>query len=380
MEVQSNILDPIHETLPESVWEHPESDRPHLKAQHRKWITATVTRVLKDAGYTHIEDWLSLVLTGSLTTYQYGDESDCDVSLFVNAEVFPEWSRAEIIGVMITHVDGTILPGTKYPMQCFVVPPGITPADLYKPGLRSGYDLKADDWIEPPDRTRAHDVQREMNNFYVYALEQADKMERLLRYEPDKAVLLWHQIHKKRQRDQRAGKGDYSESNIVYKFLANRGLFPQISQASGEYIAATKHRTVTKFVYDPTTNHLVIGKTGAEEGEHESHYDLLNKSNLDPSNAIFGQFDPSGRVETFGRPLIRGFEQPDMNQYEADYRLKQALEQAVPGVLHHAFEPPHSNWEQGPPNVTYLGEPPAVIPDEPNQSAPEEGSWRFANA
>jgi hypothetical protein len=592
VEVQSNILDPIHASLPESVWENPGSDRPHLKAQHRKWITATVIRVLKDAGYTHIEDWLSLVLTGSLTTYQYGDESDCDVSLFVNAEVFPEWSRAEIIGQMITHVDGTTLPGTQYPMQCFVVPPEITPADLYKPGLRSGYDLKADDWIEPPDRTRAHDVQREMNMFYVYALEQADKMERLLRYEPDKAVILWHQIHKKRQRDQKAGKGDYSESNIVYKFLANRGLlpaisdasgeyiaaqrdvprdnsdrgdhiwqlrsegslgyerrsqskssfdwdldggrldirdsdysrsaridrpapvsgslyepsseqpeqasslrssshsndasirppssshgdsrsrtayssseshspssrnreeasqvysenrssyqleaevsenvaeFPQISQVSGEYIAsapeeppnyrkgsakehcgackmffegkcwgygnkpvgekmvcdsfypeakesATQPRTVTKFVYDPHANHLVIGKTGAEEGEHESHFDLLNKSNLDPSNAIFGQFDPSGRVETFGRPLIRGFGQPDMNQYEADYRLKQALEHAVPGVLHEAFEPPHSNWEQGPPNITYLGEPPLVTPDEPNKSAPEEGTWRF---
>jgi hypothetical protein len=237
MQVQGNILDPIHPTLPPEVWDHPELDRPKLKPQHRKWIIATVTRVLKDAGYTHIEHWLSLVLTGSLTTYQYGAESDCDVSLFVNAEVFPEWSRAEIIGEMITHIDGTKLPGTNYLMQCFVVPPDVKKENLYQPGLRSGYDLEADDWIEPPDRKRVHNVEQEMNNFYVYALEQADKMERLLRYEPEKAKLLWHQIHKKRQRDQRAGKGDYAESNVVYKFLANRGLFPQIAEATGEYIA-----------------------------------------------------------------------------------------------------------------------------------------------
>jgi hypothetical protein len=52
-------------------------------------------------------------------------------------------------------------------------------------------------------------------------------------------VTFWHQIHARRRRDQQAGKGDYSQSNIIYKFLANRGLFPQLSDVSGEYIAKT---------------------------------------------------------------------------------------------------------------------------------------------
>jgi hypothetical protein len=94
-------------------------------------------------------------------------------------------------------------------------------------------------------------------------------MERLLRYEPDKAVMLWHQIHQRRRRDQMAGKGDYSESNIVYKFLANRGLFPAISEASGEYIAKQAKPEASdgaKFVYDPVENHLVLGKTGGGRG------------------------------------------------------------------------------------------------------------------
>lgn len=239
----SNILDPVHPALDDRVWDDAEADEPRLKAKHRNWIQKTVYRALEDAGYEHIDSWLSLVFTGSLTTYQYSEQSDVDISLFVNADHLPEWSRAELIGVMVGKVDGTKLPGTPFPMQCFVVPPEITRQDLYQPGLRSGYDLDADTWIEPPDRNRVHDVRATQQGDYLFAVECADKMEKLLKYEPDRATQYWHQIHKRRQRDQRAGKGDFSQSNIVYKELANRGLFDDISQASGEYIAKTAATT-----------------------------------------------------------------------------------------------------------------------------------------
>ena len=130
-----------------------------------------------------------------------------------------------------------MLPGTPFPLQDFVVAEGIKPTDLYKPGLRSGYDIDVGRWIVPPERDRVHDVKSEEGGFYAWALQMADKMERLLRYEPDAAVRFWHSIHKKRQVDMKKGKGDYAESNVIYKMLAQRGLFPSISQASGEYIA-----------------------------------------------------------------------------------------------------------------------------------------------
>lgn len=239
MDTLANVLDPIHDSLPRDVWDHPASPEPKLKGKHSQWILSTIDRILTNAGYTHVQDWLSLVLTGSLTTYQYDKHSDCDISLFVNSDVFPEWSRAEMIGLMVKSCDGLLLPGTPYQLQGFVVAKNISKDDLYAPGLRSGWDIDNHRWIEPPDPTRVHDVEREMNASYAYALEQADKMERLLRYEPDKATMFWHMIHKRRMRDQKAGKGDYSDSNIVYKFLANRGLMPRISEVSGEYIAKT---------------------------------------------------------------------------------------------------------------------------------------------
>lgn len=234
---QSNILDPIHDQLDPDVWDYPDSDTPLLRPEHKEWITTTIYRYLDDAGYDGMDDWLSLVFTGSLTTYQYSPDSDVDISLFVDTTVFPDWSRAEMIGVMVNQIDGTKVPGTTHPIQCFVVPPEVSKDDLYRPGLRSGYDLETDTWIQPPERDRVMDVEKEMNTAYTLALESADKMELLLKYEPQEAVRYWHYIHDKRRQDQQAGKGDFAPSNIVYKMLANRGLFDEISEVSGEYIA-----------------------------------------------------------------------------------------------------------------------------------------------
>lgn len=234
---QSNILDAISDQLDERVWLNPKDPLPVLKPEHRTWIINTVQATLSAHGYDDSEKWLSLAFTGSLTTYQYGDGSDVDVSLFVNSQVFPEWSRAELIGIMVSEIDGNNLPGTPFPMQCYVVPQGITAEDLYKPGLRSGYDLDNDRWIVPPELDRVHDVEHEYNGFYTTALEACDKMESLIQYEPFKAKMFWRQIHKRRQRDQRHGKGDFSASNITYKLLSNRGIFKQIEELTGEHIA-----------------------------------------------------------------------------------------------------------------------------------------------
>lgn len=238
MAVIANILDPVRDTLDPTVWDAVHEHTPILKHQHKMWIIDTIHKVLKEHGYGDMDKWLEIYLTGSLTTFQYSDDSDADVSLFVNTDVFPEWSRAEMIGVMVSHFDGTPLPGTTHPMQGYVVAKGIRPQDLYKPGLRSGYLIQRDQWVVPPEH-REHDVAREQNADYQYALEQADKMERLLRYEPHKAIQFWHQIHMRRMSDQKAGKGDFSQSNIIYKFLNNRGLFPKIEEVSGEHIAAS---------------------------------------------------------------------------------------------------------------------------------------------
>jgi len=233
----SNILDEVHNQLDARVFDHPASSKPILKPVHAHFIKSKIYDTLEQAGYTDIEKWLTLVLTGSLTTYQYSTDSDVDVSLFIDSHIFPEWSRAEMIALMVDKLDGTTLPGTPFPLQDFVVGEGIKPTDLYKPGLRSGYDIDTGRWIVPPERNRVHDVKAEQGAWYSWALQQADKLELLMRYEPDQAIQMWHNIHHQRQRAMRAGKGDFSFYNILYKMLANRQLFPKLSALTGEYLA-----------------------------------------------------------------------------------------------------------------------------------------------
>lgn len=233
----SNILDKIHDTLDPRMWDDPANPEPKLKPEHSQFIHQRIYETLAKNGYDGMERWLSLVLTGSLTTYQYADTSDCDISLWIDVANLPEWSRGEMIGIMVKECDGTIVPGTPFPLQDFVVGRGLTKEDLYKPGLRSGYDMATDKWIVPPDKSRVHDVEHEMNLAYTQGLEAADKMDRLLRFEPLQAIRYWHTIHKKRARDMKHGEGDYATSNIIYKTLANRGMFDRISELTGEHIA-----------------------------------------------------------------------------------------------------------------------------------------------
>ncbi len=233
----TNILDPIHDTLSPEVWDQPESQTPVLKPPHKDWIIHQTFSILDKGGYDGMEKWLTLVFTGSLTTYQYSERSDVDVSLFVDNQHFPEWSRADMIGLMVSNLDGKVLPGTPHPLQLFVVPKEVEINELYKPGLRSGYLIEEDQWVVPPDKSRVMDIDKEMHDTYTYALEVADKMDRLIKYEPQKAVMYWHQLHRMRKRDQQAGKGDFAPSNIAYKFVVNQDLVPKIEEISGESYA-----------------------------------------------------------------------------------------------------------------------------------------------
>jgi 2'-5' RNA ligase len=290
----ANILDPIHAELDPRVWDNPAAEKPSLKTEHAHWIKRVIYHTLKTAGYTNVEDWLSLVLTGSICTYQYSNDSDIDISLFVDVAKFPEWSRAEMIALMVSKLDGKTLPGTPFPLQDFVVGGGLKPSDLYKPGLRSGYDIDTNQWIVPPEKNRVHDVKAEQGGFYAWALQMADKMERLLRYEPDQAIEFWHSIHKKRQRDMAKGKGDFAESNIIYKMLANRGLFPQISGVSGEYIAKTAASDwfAPSYMVPDETKHAI------HEWAHTLPWPLGSRMAPPDRYHVTGVYSPSG----FGDP------------------------------------------------------------------------------
>lgn len=235
---KSNILDPIKDELDPDVFNQPDAMAPTVKPKIVNWVKNKIYKAMIDAGWPDPSKYLSVILTGSLTTYQWSAESDFDTSLWIDVERFPEWVRADLIALMIEQCDGTIVPGTTHPIQCFVVDPKrFTKDDLYKAGLRSGYDLDKGDWLVMPEKDRSIDVSKRWPAHLEYARMCVDKMKMMLRYDKYAVATYWHFLHRQRFLDQRAGHGDYALSNIVYKMLANEGLFPYISEVTGEHIA-----------------------------------------------------------------------------------------------------------------------------------------------
>lgn len=233
-ERSANIFDPIQKELDQKVFT---GITP--KPTTLQFIQNGLEKLLTKTYDFPIMEYIDLYLTGSLTTYQYDETSDCDISVFVQWDMLPEGvvRRRDLVALMVDKLDGTILPGTQHPIQHFVVGKGIEPTDLYKPGLRSAFSFRTNEWIQPPERERVHDVANELPLLYHRAQLMAEKMELLLNLNPIYAKEFWHQIHRKRQKDQQAGLGDFSEGNIVYKYLLHNGFFDRIRTELGEVIA-----------------------------------------------------------------------------------------------------------------------------------------------
>jgi len=236
----ANILDPIQTALDPDVFKKPGAAHPEVHDRIIKWVKTKLRSSLIKEGWPDPQElgYLNIILTGSLTTYQWSESSDFDVSLWIISERLPEWVRADLIRIMIEDIDGTIVPGTTHPMQVFVVDSDrLSPADLYRPGMRSAYNLDTKEWIVPPERNRVKNVYDTYPSAIAYARMVEDKVRILLRYNSSALEIYYKFLHHQRQRDMIAGKGDYSLNNIVYKWLANRGLLGEISGATGLYIA-----------------------------------------------------------------------------------------------------------------------------------------------
>lgn len=240
IERQANIFDPIQKELDSEVFSGIQP-RPRVVNFIKKLYYRELER---EFGHSDPQNLVDLYITGSLTTYQWGETSDCDVSVFPN---FPEFKqrtgmdekqvRRKLVSMSIDKIDGTFLPGTTHPLQFFVVTPDNRPGDMYQPGLRSAFSIDDEMWLVEPEPDRVHDIHVELPELYKRASDMAEKMSSMLDSDQEQARALWLQVHMKRQLDQRAGLGDFSEGNIVYKYLLHEGLFDRIREELGEYIA-----------------------------------------------------------------------------------------------------------------------------------------------
>lgn len=210
----ANILDPIHEELDQRVFRGIEP-RLELFEGHLTHIRET----FRQNGFDHTA--FEFYLTGSISTYQYSDTSDVDITVVCIVEDFKDEDRAELVSIVTRSLDGKKFPGTNYPFQHFVQPPGVDVFDLFKTGLRSAYDLQKGEWIVEPSRERAINIQTEYPDWFAEAIQVSEKMNTLIdggNYED--AFAYYKTIHARRKADQ-LKYGDISSGNVIYKFLIN---------------------------------------------------------------------------------------------------------------------------------------------------------------
>lgn len=227
--VQTNILDPIHNQLDQRLFKGIDP-RPATINFIKKKIYEVLDGIIHPS-----EQYFDLYLTGSITTYQYSDGSDCDISIFPRYDKLEakfktdaKEIRKRIIVRVINHLDGLAVPGTPFVVQGFVTLPGDKPADMYRAGMRSAWSFQTHKWIVPPEKDRVHDVQHELPLVYLRAHAIGEKMKQALTQDPKAAIKLYKQVHLKRSNDQRAGRGDFSEGNVMYKYLAHEGYFDRL--------------------------------------------------------------------------------------------------------------------------------------------------------
>ena len=271
-EVTANIFDPIQQTLDQRVFKG-DDPRPSIATFIKKKFFSTMRDTLVDDP----ESYFDLYLTGSLTTYQYSSSSDCDISVFPDydklmsllEEDSPEDVRRELITIVTTELDGTILPSCSHPLQFFVMQPGVSPGDKYKAGERSAWNLQTGGWLVSPEVSRSHDVAQEMPDLYQRAQDIAEKMQTLLdARDYDAAREMFAQIHKKRSMDEQAGLGDFSEGNIVYKWLLHQGLFDRLREEAGVHIAKIAKEDDPeniKVIYDFQKDTISLGTTASDD-------------------------------------------------------------------------------------------------------------------
>jgi hypothetical protein len=228
---EANIFDPIQDELDQNVFQG---------ITPRRTIVAFIKRTffnkMQEKGIPNPENYFRLVITGSLTTYQYSETSDLDIS------VAPDYNglasllglptnevRRQLIRAVTADLDGTFVPGTRHPLQYFVLNLDDDLLAHFKPGMRSGWDLQTQQWIVPPEHERSHDVQKDLPELFIRASAIAEKMRLLLDSgHEDEAKTLFAQIHAKRSLDEQEGLGDFAEGNIVYKYLLHEGLFDRL--------------------------------------------------------------------------------------------------------------------------------------------------------
>ena len=159
----SSILDAPRGVLEPAIWQDSPEDpkipmlKPNVKLEI---VNRFFDYIYRFGGYQRPELWVkNMFYTGSTATYRYNDTSDVDIHIIVDwrdmIEVNPDRKRAdmdkewqELHDTFWYTLNKEKLPGTKHPIQFYVMKPGEEKKIVEQ--KEEIYDIGHDVWLIPP--------------------------------------------------------------------------------------------------------------------------------------------------------------------------------------------------------------------------------------
>jgi predicted nucleotidyltransferase len=153
---KASVLDYVQETFDTEVWDVSDAKKglPRLKDEAKKQIVRVLESVLKD-NFGKILNYIKTIyIIGSITTQQWINESDIDVTIIIDMDLFKRLTKneklsdkdaLELIRNAIIPYNGFLLLKTKHPVNYF-----IRSDDISLDVSDAVYDLKNDVWLKSP--------------------------------------------------------------------------------------------------------------------------------------------------------------------------------------------------------------------------------------
>jgi hypothetical protein len=325
----SNILDPIHDTLDQDVF-----NGTTPKEGFFEYHLNHVREVFRQNNFN--PHAFRFYLTGSLCTYQYSRTSDVDISIVCDADEFEEEDRAELIAIVLESLDGSFFPRTRHQYQHFVQPFGVDIEDLFILGLRSAWDFEDNEWVLPPKRSYAHNVMEEKPDWILAGVQVSDKINTLIdHHHYEEAKKMYKDVHARRKEDQ-IQYGDYSEGNVIYKFLDNNGTFDRLRNI-GQKISVKKTS-----IFEDMAEKYAVGFVESMENKPPDHLNNLGR----PCNCSFAKPD-KGAVKDYYKSLsFEDFTKTSSVEFiDEEEKRGQSVKEIYEKVIEKEFNP-NQRWSK----------------------------------
>ena len=161
MRVRSNILDSTRSELDPKIWEEGKDSLPLLRPNIKvDLIKKFMDYIRLYGGYKNPEHWIkNMFYTGSTATYKFKDSSDVDIHVLIDwadmLKANPDKEKPtlnqmwqELHDTFWWTLNKERLPGTKHPLQYYVVRPGEEQKVLQQ--KEEIYDMGHDVWLIAP--------------------------------------------------------------------------------------------------------------------------------------------------------------------------------------------------------------------------------------